>query len=167
MHRLWSAVVLTVLAATAGCSSEPAEPEPFQPADVVKIDEGTIGGAGWTLVTFHDENGQVCLQLRDAQLRADPDLSGGCGPWEDTPTGGRYVDGKGPGQSEFAYGLLTEPAAGVTATSAGHDPVTAVAKPMPAGAGAAKFFVIAFPTPAGTWQYSAKDAAGAPVRLGP
>ncbi|MEU4217706.1 hypothetical protein [Actinoplanes sp. NPDC026623] len=167
MHRLLSAAALTIVLATAGCTSEPVEPAPFQAVDVVKIDEGTIGGAGWTLVTFHNERGDVCLQLRDAQMQVGSDLSGGCGPWDDSPTGGRYLDGKGPGSSEFAYGLLTEPAAGVTATAPGHDPVTVPAKPMPAGTGAAKFFVIAFPTPAGTWTYTARDGAGAPVQLGP
>lgn len=164
MRRLLSAAALTILAVTAGCSAEPA---PFRAADVVKIDEGTIGGAGWTLVTFHNESGEICLQLRDAQTQVSPDLSGGCGPWDDSPAGGRYLDGKGPGSSEFAYGLLTEPAVGVTATAPGHDPVTVPAKPMPAGTGAAKFFVIAFPTPAGTWTYTARDGTGAPVQLGP
>ncbi|BCJ41099.1 hypothetical protein GCM10010168_46030 [Actinoplanes ianthinogenes] len=164
MRRFWGAAAAAVVLAAGGCSGEP---EPFEPTDVVKLDEGTIGGAGWTLVTFHDEQHEICLELRDAGMRTDPELSGGCGPWDDRPSGGRYLDGKGPGRSEFAYGLLTAPAAAVTATAPGHDPVTVAAKPMPAGTGAAKFFVITFPDPGGAWTYTAQDAAGAPVPLGP
>ncbi|GLW29082.1 hypothetical protein [Actinoplanes regularis] len=166
MKRSSAVAVLMTVTALAGCSAA-GDPEPFQPTDVVKIDEGAVDGAGWTLVTFHNADGETCLELRDAGMRENPDLSGGCGPWNDDPTGGRYMDGKGPGRSEFAYGLLKAPVATVTATAPGQSAVTVSAKSMPEGSGAAKFFVIAFPDDTGTRRYTAKDDHGAPVELGP
>ncbi len=166
MKRSPAVAVLMTVTMLAGCSAA-GDSEPFHPTDVVKLDEGTVDGLGWTLVTFHDAEGETCLELRDADMRENTDLSGGCGPWDDNPTGGRYMDGAGPGQSDFAYGLLKEAVATVTATAPGQNPMTVPAKPMPAGSEAAKFFVIAFPEASTTWRYTAKDDHGAPVELGP
>ncbi|MGR6318181.1 hypothetical protein Q2K19_01930 [Micromonospora soli] len=155
--------VLTVAAVVCvgltACSADKSTPP-------VKVASGEVAGSGWTLVTFKDEAGELCLDLRDAAMKKS--YSGACGSWADAePRSSAYMDGSGPGTTEFAYGPLRKSVSSVEATAPGREPVVVTAQAMPAGTGVAKFFVIAFPDSASDWTYRAKNASGAVERLGP
>ncbi|MEV0427166.1 hypothetical protein [Micromonospora sp. NPDC050495] len=144
-------------AGLVGCSGD-------RSTEPVALASGVVDGGGWTLVAFRNEAGELCLDLRDAAMKRS--YSGGCGGWAAEPGSGAYVDGTGPGVTEFAYGPLRETVGSVEASAAGRDPVVVPARAMPGGSGAAKFFVMAFPDAATDWTYTARNAAGGVDRLG-
>lgn len=149
------------LAALAGCSGAGGATDP------VTVASGTAGGAAWNLVTFHNDAGDLCLEIRDGDGKADDGYGGGCGGWESsTKDADTHVDGPGPGGSEFAFGPLIAAVSTVEATAPGKQTLVAQAKELPARAGAAKFFVLTLPDATTTWTYTGKDAAGAPEPLG-
>jgi hypothetical protein len=147
--------VLGALLATGGCSAD----ESTKPVTIAS-------GTAWSLVTFHNAAGDLCLQLRDDTGEG---LSGGCGGWESSNPGhdeDPYMSGLGPAGSEFAFGPLGSAVVSVEATAPGRRPLTTPARPLPPGAGAPKFFVLPLPDATTTWTYTAKDAAGSPRPLG-
>lgn len=135
----------------------------------VTVASGTANGSAWTLVTFHDQVGDLCLEIRDGAGKPDDGFGGGCGDWG-YPTANHirdpYVDGPGPAGSEFAFGPLTSAVATVEATAPGKKTLVASAKALPAKAGAAKFFVLPLPDATTTWTYAGKNSEGAAVPLG-
>ncbi|MEU4221850.1 hypothetical protein [Actinoplanes sp. NPDC026623] len=153
-----AAAALSVACTLAGCSHD-------RSTDPVTV----ASGATWSLVTFHNADGALCLEIRDAAGRAGDDFGGGCGGWSSPDAahaGDAYIDGPGPGDGEFAFGPLGSAVTTVEATAPGREPLVAPARPLPAGAGAAKFFVLPLPDAATVWTYTATNAAGAPEPLG-
>ena len=151
-------VVAVACVGLVGCSGD-------RSTEPVTLASGVVDGGGWTLVSFRNESGELCLELRDAAGKSS--YSGGCGGWAVAePGSGAYLDGTGPGGTEFAYGPLRETVGSVEASAPGRDPVVVPARAMPSGSGAAKFFVMAFPDASTNWTYTARNAAGGVDRLG-
>lgn len=161
MKRVIAAVV-TLLSTTGlmGCSSSSSSDKSTDP---VKVADGTINGQQWSLVTFKDEAGELCLEVR--KPGSEDAYTGACG-WRDQPGGGPYSQGSGPAGSEFAFGPLRATVATVQASAPGKKAVTVAAQALPKDAGAAKFFVIPF-AEAGTWTYVAKGSSGSVEAFGP
>ena len=156
------AAALGVLLGAAACSDDKS-------TKPVTVASGTTNGTAWSLVSFHNTAGDLCLEIRDGAGKPGDGFGGGCGGWESSKPGhdeDPYVDGPGPGGSEFAFGPLGSAVATVEATAPGKQPLVAQAKPLPAKAGAAKFFVLPLPDPETTWAYTGKGADGSPEPLG-
>jgi hypothetical protein len=163
MRRTAAAVagLAVVLAGQAGCSGAGKATDP------VTVATGTAGGAAWRLVTFHNDAGDLCLEIRDGDGKANDGYGGGCGGWQSSKNDAdTHVDGPGPGGSEFAFGPLTAAVSTVEATAPGKQTLVARAQDLPAKAGAAKFFVLTLPDTATAWTYTGKDARGAAEPLG-
>lgn len=149
------------LVGVVGCSASDKSTEP------VTVASGTAGGAVWSLVTFQNDAGELCLEIRDGDGKANDGYSGGCGGWQSSKKDAdTYVVGPGPGGTEFVYGPLTAAVTTVEAEAAGKKTLVAQARAMPAKAGAPKLFVLPLPDAATTWTYTAKTGEGAPTPLG-
>jgi hypothetical protein len=142
----------------AGCSGD-------QSTKAVTVATGTANGSAWSLVTFHDQAGDLCLEIRDGAGKSDAGFGGGCGAWATgTHVQDPYVDGPGPAGSEFAFGPLVSAVSTVEATAPGRKTLVVPAQVLPAKAGAAKFFVLPLPDATTTWTYTGKNRQGATER---
>ncbi len=163
MRRAIAAVAAVGLVfAAAGCSGDKS-------TKAVTVASGTANGSAWSLVTFHDKAGDLCLEIRDGAGKSGAGFGGGCGSWQKssgTKIQDPYVDGPGPAGSEFAFGPLGSAVTTVEATAPGKKMLVAPAKALPAKAGAAKFFVLPLPDATTTWTYAGKNSAGAAEPLG-
>jgi hypothetical protein len=151
-----------LVVAAAGCSGDKS-------TKAVTVASGTANGSAWSLVTFHDKAGDLCLEIRDGAGKSDAGFGGGCGAWESstgTHVQNPYVDGPGPAGSEFAFGPLGSAVTTVEATAPGKKTMVAQAQALPAKAGAAKFFVLPLPDATTTWTYTGKNSQGATEPLG-
>jgi len=163
MRQTFAVVAALGLVLTAAGCSDDKSTKP------VEVASGTANGSAWSLVTFHDSAGDLCLEIRDGQGNAGSGFGGGCGGW--APSSARhvqdpYVDGPGPAGSEFAFGPLTPAVMTVEASAPGKKTLVVQAQPLPAKAGAASFFVLVLPDAATTWTYSGRNSAGASEPLG-
>jgi hypothetical protein len=140
-------LAITVTGPVSGCSGGKS-------TKPVQIDSGTVAGQKWSLLASHNETGELCLTIGD--------YSGGCGKWTSDP----YVDGPGPGDSEFLYGPVRPSVTTVEATAPGHQPLTVQAHPIAGSGGKVKYFVLALPDQGTVWTCTARTASGTPERLG-
>jgi hypothetical protein len=114
------------LVAAAGCSGDKS-------TKAITVASGTANGSAWSLVTFHDKAGALCMEIRDGADKSDAGFGDGCAAWESstgTHVQDPYVDGPGPAGSEFAFGPLVSAVTTVEATAPGKQPLVAQAQAL-------------------------------------
>jgi hypothetical protein len=153
-----------LLLAVAGCGT--ARPARSGHPAAVRSQVKTVvargraaSGLRWKLVAWEQDR-QLGLDLESPSGHG---FSGGVGFAATRDYSYQWVDGLGPGNSDFYYGPVPGSAVMVRLTAPGHRPVLVRTAPLPAGRGlpAGRFFVIQSPSSVSvSWSVTPLDAAG-------
>jgi hypothetical protein len=126
------------------------------------LERGHFGRWQWQLVAW-EQGGQLGLALDGATPKTQ--YSGGVGFSAD-PSGGYWVTGLGPGNSEFDYGPAPSSAEFAVLTAPGHPAIVVPTRPIPHkdGLPSGRFFVVTLsPAAVPWWNVTLRDAAGRKV----
>jgi hypothetical protein len=155
---------LLSLAAVAGCGGANCLSGPANGAagPTVVLDHGYTGRQLWQLVAW-EQGGLLALGLDGASRKVQYTSSlGFCSG----PAAGFWMDGPGPGSSNFYYGPAPVAAKYVVLTAKGYAPVIVSTLPIPQedGLPSGRFFIVDPPGPASVnWDVRLEDAAGRTV----
>ena len=147
-------------ACLAGVSACAGQPGPHgHPVALVLARGRDAQDQPWKLVVSDRRGARLSLLLESPSGHV---YSGGVG-FAAGPAAGFWVEGSGPGRSDFFYGPAPAAAVTVRMSAAGYAPILLRASPLPSRPGLprGRFFITQPPGPPGVeWRVTLLDASG-------